>query len=452
MDFFLSLVHPSLLSNPNGIIHFIQGFTPSNQLYIDLENELENFKLNHNIKCNIKILTARLKNKYGTHHSKLMILKYKNHKRKIIITTVNLIPFDWGGLTQGIWKSPFLLLKKNLNDLSNHNCQFENDFLEYLKNYKLIGLKNLINDLEKYDFSNVKGIFIASVPGTYSKTTGDYHKFALGKLKKSIETYNHKFKKIINISSSSSQKSQINAQVSSIATLSCSFVETFLNACNGIELTHCQVSPKIKSKSKSKSIVKDNKSLLNIIFPTPQEVANSKMGYLTGTAIHFRNNNSKSKNWYNTNKHLFYKCITKNCGREKYPLHIKTYIKYDRDNCNSNDKSNHHEKKLDWILMTSANLSHQAWGFINFESIRCGSYECGILLYPELWDTEKYKHQFIPLFNSNIPLKSKDGIINIGIRLPYDLPITQYNNTDEPWCILNSYDEKDSQGLSWPYD
>ena len=43
---------------------------------------------------------------YGTHHTKLMILVYKDNSVRIVVSTANLVPSDWQNRTQGLWVSP----------------------------------------------------------------------------------------------------------------------------------------------------------------------------------------------------------------------------------------------------------------------------------------------------------------------------------------------------------
>lgn len=42
---------------------------------------------------------------YGTHHTKMMLLQYKDGLR-VVVHTANLVPDDWYEKTQGYWVSP----------------------------------------------------------------------------------------------------------------------------------------------------------------------------------------------------------------------------------------------------------------------------------------------------------------------------------------------------------
>lgn len=49
---------------------------------------------------NVSLASARLEIAYGTHHTKMMILKY-SHGLRVVIHTANLIENDWEQKTQG---------------------------------------------------------------------------------------------------------------------------------------------------------------------------------------------------------------------------------------------------------------------------------------------------------------------------------------------------------------
>lgn len=49
---------------------------------------------------NVTLCQAKMDFAYGTHHTKMMILRYKNGLR-VVVHTANLIPEDWGLKSQG---------------------------------------------------------------------------------------------------------------------------------------------------------------------------------------------------------------------------------------------------------------------------------------------------------------------------------------------------------------
>jgi len=99
---------------------------------------------------------------------------------------------------------------------------------------------------------------------------------------------------------------------------------------------------------------------------------------------------------------------------------------------------------IDWMLVTSANLSKQAWGeaMNSAGEIRVCSYEIGVIVWPELYGDDA---TMIPTFKTDSPpadLKTKNKIV-VGARMPYDLPLVPYKRGGVPWCATASYTEPD---------
>lgn len=112
---------------------------------------------------NIKLAFARLMDSFGTHHTKMMILKYETGIR-VVIHTANLIEIDWHQKTQGLWISPVFPLKDSpLKDESP--TKFRTDLIEYLESYRTAALDRWIDLLKKTDMSDAKVFLIASTPG-----------------------------------------------------------------------------------------------------------------------------------------------------------------------------------------------------------------------------------------------------------------------------------------------
>ena len=82
-------------------------------------------------------------------------------------------------------------------------------------------------------------------------------------------------------------------------------------------------------------------------------------------------------------------------GRRRAAPHVKTYIRYAD------------EKTLDWALITSANISKQAWGDSRNAAgeVRIASYELGVLFWPSLYDETS---SMVPTFKTDVPLPEGD--------------------------------------------
>jgi len=100
------------------------------------------------------------------------------------------------------------------------------------------------------------------------------------------------------------------------------------------------------------------------------------------------------------------------------------------------------------MMVTSANLSKQAWGEATNAAgeSRVSSYELGVLVWPELFGD---KATMVPTFKTDSPpVEVTAGELVIGARMPYDLPLVPYAKDDEPWCATSSYQELDWKGMS----
>ena len=172
--------------------------------------------------------------------------------------------------------------------------------------------------------------------------------------------------------------------------------------------------------------------------------------------------------------------------------HIKTYIRFSR------------RGNLDWALVTSANLSTQAWGVGRNKtdgSVRVCSWEAGILVWPGLWEDEdgngnridkesqeeagngrvmdenrktkrrKRKAKMVPVFGRDTPTvphlppsvpsaaKNITRPVTVAFRMPYDMPLIPYNvysnkprdaiDVDEPWSADQLHAQPDWRGIVW---
>ena len=129
-------------------------------------------------------------------------------------------------------------------------------------------------------------------------------------------------------------------------------------------------------------------------------------------------------------------------GRKRAAPHIKTYMRL-----------SHPEEPertvVDWALVTSANLSKQAWGegLGKDGLVRVCSYELGVLVAPSMFAESMGQGEgdvvMVPTFKTDMPGEAKEGKTTVGVRMPYDLPLVKYGAGDEMWCATKSYEEPD---------
>eukprot|EP00667_Euglena_gracilis_P010184 EG_transcript_10347 len=112
---------------------------------------------------------APLSDRFGTHHSKAMLLFYPTGLR-VMVATANFIPVDWHALNQGIWTQDFPCKGPS----SPPSAEFEQYLTQYLNHCgrKLFGVptSNILDTsvLRRYDFSGATVHLVASVPGTHT--------------------------------------------------------------------------------------------------------------------------------------------------------------------------------------------------------------------------------------------------------------------------------------------
>ena len=333
-------------------------------------------------------------------------------------------------------------------------ARFKHDLLRYLKAYGS-KLKSLGEQLSKYDFSQVRAALIASVP-SYQKGA-DPPDEAWGHL--ALRNTVASIKEHRGVSKSFNTPHLV-CQVSSIATLPASWLdETIFRA----------AAPPLQTTSGTKK----SSLTTSIIYPTQTDLRNAITGYATGGSIHTKTASAAQQKQVTALRPQLHRWgaqstdPTTQAGRHLVPPHIKTYICYSTKPTAANPTPD-----TDWVLVTSANLSTQAWGTApklpkgvrdpDQAVVHIQSFEIGVLVWPELFlDQENdvgagtRKARMVPVFGKDTPempqtLSSAEADeVVVGVRMPYDLPLTPYGANEMPWSPTASYSEPDSLGQVW---
>lgn len=385
---------------------------------------------------NVKSIQAYLPDAFGTHHSKTFVLIRHDETAQIVIHTANMIECDWGNTTQAVWCSPLLprLTGESVDGIGilGSGTRFKEDLLTYLGSYGRKKLARLSDQLKLYDFSSIRGVLIASVPSKIRVNSEAGSKvWGYLALKHALEEMSQ---------GRTSTDAEIVCQVSSIANFKKEWLtETLFRA----------LAPRDTPR-------------FFIIFPTGEEVQRSLNGYGGGASIHFKTRSAAHKK--QAEFLLPYLCHWKGSkpkedGAQRGPAapHIKTYIRFAPVNKTSSTR------RIEWALLTSANLSIQAWGTspkppnkkekaegLNDSYVQVQSYELGVLVWPELFGG-KQDVLMVPVFGRDTPdhrLETQANII--GLRMPYDLPLEPYGKGECPWSSNLVYPEPDSLGNTWP--
>ena len=470
---------------------------------------------------NIQNIKAYLPEPYGTHHSKMITLFRHDDLAQVIITTGNFIEKDWS-MSQAFWCSPLLTFSKGepkddattisrLPTLGSGE-RFKHDLLAYFSSYGT-RLSDLTSQLRKYDFSHVRGALIASVPGTQNLRSTDPEKenlWGLPAMKRLLSQ----------IPCVDNGRPHIVTQVSSVASFGDDWLKnTFFTTLSTSKTPLTQTSQSASQKPKH-----------SLIFPTASEIRNSIDGYFSGSSIHMKTQTpaqakqleylqpllchwaplpcplfKPSSSIFNTLHHRSpapaaplhspIQCKVKATKANRHPAapHIKTYIRFSSSPSSSpsspSSKAPTTQPTIDWALLTSANLSTQAWGTASNASgeVKICSYEVGICFWGGLWGDDDNNNnnnndenhedsdrntdgqrrsqaegaaKMIPVFSSNTPdAKDVEALVLreeerssstlIGWRMPYDLPLIPYQAGERPWCASSSYRERDWMGKAW---
>lgn len=129
-------------------------------------------------------------------------------------------------------------------------------------------------------------------------------------------------------------------------------------------------------------------------------------------------------------------------GRNRAAPHIKTYIRYNQHNL------------IDWALLTSANLSKQAWGEAARPATgeaRVASWEVGVMLWPGLFGSQAVMMGSFQSDNANVDATAwgEEGKTVIGLRMPYSVPLQRYAQGEKPWVASDTHDTPDWRGCRW---
>ena len=411
---------------------------------------------------NVQAIQAYLPDAFGTHHTKMIVLFRHDGVAEIIIHTANMQAGDWRYATQAAWRSPELkegpsTISISLADADPNigsGALFKLDFLRYLKAYgKKLG--DLVQQIFKYDFSPIRGALIASVPSKLKNVYGPDARTACWghpAMFHALKEVRRRRQTILPITALP-QHSHIVCQCSSIATLKAGWLQdTLLSAMNAD-------SPMASAATCS------------IIYPTAADVGGSLGGYGCGSSIHMKIQSASHQKQVATLQP--YLCRwTRGKGdharRDEVAPHIKTYVSFKSEPTTTNASP-----AINWALLTSANLSTQAWGteakmptekgrkkskFNAAEAeVHIQSFELGVLVWPELWadevgDGTAQPCAMVPVFGKDLPNSAHpdNSSIVIGLRMPYDLPLTPYTLNDVPWSPNVPHSQPDRYGRTWP--
>ncbi|MCJ1434157.1 hypothetical protein MMC27_003524 [Xylographa pallens] len=397
----------------------------------------------------------------------------------INILTANIVSGDWR-MCQAVWRSPLLPLNEVASKSSppsifpkvGTGARFKVDIIAYLNRYGN-KLKSLTVQLKEYEFSDIRGALVASTPGRQNlRGTNPQQETLWGwpGLKNVLRS----------VPTSSGQRSHVVMQVSSVASLGSGnswLRETFQETLAGTSIS-------------STSTLSQAKPKFSLVFPIADSIRRSVDGYGSGGSIHMKTQTPQGMkqleylrpllcHWSGDHSEResparlseigmgpMTTTSTREAGRRRVAPHIKTYIRFTDESMT----------RIDWAMVTSANLSTQAWGAKENagHEVRVCSYEIGVIVWPGLWGNDV---EMVPVFGKDLPdaemdadgdrvdkyqqnslIASVEGsrggntkvVKRIGMRMPYDLPLVSYKEDEMPWCTTMPDNVPDWMGRTWP--
>uniref|UniRef100_A0A5S6R368 Tyrosyl-DNA phosphodiesterase 1 n=1 Tax=Trichuris muris TaxID=70415 RepID=A0A5S6R368_TRIMR len=350
---------------------------------------------------NVQLVDAPLPIPYGSHHSKMILLKYSSGVR-VVIHTANLIHGDWFQKTQGMYLSPIHPPIVNEAEESDSPTNFKKDLLAYLRAYKHRSILEWCDIISKHDFRQAKVYVVGSVPGRHvgeNMTNWGHTKLR------------HLLNKHLKVKVDASWP--LICQFSSIGSLGVTperwLLGEFANSLKQANGQQIGAPPNLK-----------------LIYPSVEDVRRSLEGYEGGGCLPYSFKTAFKQEYL---KRFLHRWRSECNGRSLACPHIKSYLR-----CNATFD------KLAWFLLTSANLSKAAWGSFekNCAQIFIRSFEIGVLFLPQLYNREVFA------------LNKMDSESGEPFPMPYDLPPQRYDSKDEPWIIDVAYlDRADSHGNHW---
>ncbi|XP_018401095.1 PREDICTED: probable tyrosyl-DNA phosphodiesterase [Cyphomyrmex costatus] len=340
---------------------------------------------------NITVVKVNIETEFSCHHTKMMILQYKDDGIRVIVSTANLRSIDWENMTQGLWISPHLpRLLESANPSDGESLTgFKKDLVRYLNKYGVNEqpvLMEWISVVQKADFSEVNVFFIASVPGIYKKNEANFwgHKKLAHVLSCHVTLPSDVF------------PWPIVAQSSCIGKLGSNFESWLLK-----DIISCM----------SRETINNTKGDLEFKFIYPS-IQNYKQSFsyqnLSWCSPYSQEKHSKQQ-WLDLYLHQW---KAERTERDRAMPHIKSYTRISSD-----------LKSIPWFVLTSANLSKAAWGKIQSSGYYIGNYEAGVV--------------FVPKFitgTTTFPIENKDSVVPV-FPIPYDLPLSQYESNDGPFVV-----------------
>lgn len=345
-------------------------------------------------RANVTAIKVNIPTPIGCHHTKMMLIFYKDKSLRVVVSTANLYEDDWNNRTQGLWiseKIPALPEGVSYTSHGESTTNFRQDLMLYLIHYNIPKLQPIIARIRESNFSSVKVFFVSSVPGSHRDTgKGIYygHPRVSTLLSKNCAPIDDSIPIILQASSIGSLGASPNSYLTG------EIVSSF--------------------KKDSAPIGIRRVPTVKLIYPSLNNVLSSHDGISGGGCLPYDGKTHDKQRWLND---YLYQWKSSSRNRNNAMPHIKSYCRYS-------------DRGLYWFILTSANISRSAWGALNKNNkilnptLRINSYEAGVAFFPR-----------IILDKDRFPMNEGQRKDSSPIfKLPFDIPPTPFSKDDVPYC------------------
>ena len=461
------VVFYSYCHNPNAMTRWREFLRGSG-------NTVEFIELDPSAPANSRTNPLPISIEYGMHHTKMSLTGYEDitdgfsqSMIRVAIHTSNLLRGDNEMKANGAYTQNFPLKQnrashnaykrmKSDDDDTESSCSFEVDLARYLESYGYSKRQrwcppassfdssrplssnecSLPELIRQYDYSSAYAVLIPSIPGRHK--VDSYNDVGYLKLRRAIMDAFPRHPE----AGSENTKPPVLCQMSSLGCLNSKWLDKFSEA---IDYTSTHGTKPVKDYA----IVSKNRpplqNQLRIIWPTVDEIRNSVEGYHGGGSVC-----GKTKNVSKEFLQPLY-CHWSNSGNDplqtaRHVPHIKTFL-----------QPSHDGRSVEWLCLTSHNLSIAAWGQVQIRSKNQTSDEK--ILFVRHWELGVFvsaatlskargdgkQVRIVPLAagydndnNGAICIDcddDEDGENDdiIRVPLPYSIQVLMYDNNDIPW-------------------
>ena len=328
----------------------------------------------------LRVCFAPMESPVQIMHAKMMLLFHSTYLR-IVVTTANMMPHDWG--ETGVMENTIFLIDLpriptgNTNPAGKSQRQMTSFGMNLMKFLDAIGLhERFAQGLINFDFSRTKGLaFVHSIGGAHVGQDEPWRRTGFCGLGLAIRE--------LGLESGDGSPVSVDYVTSSLGATRPEFLQTLYMACQGDDglTAYCWRNKITKSGEKLDRETEfeaerfgydDIYANLRIYFPLRQTVENSRGGRASGGTICF---NGIFKNYPYRVKALMRDCQSRRSG-----LLMHNKLIYVR-------RLGHlSEPSPGWMYVGSANCSQTAWGAITKDRelglprLTCRNWECGVVI------------------------------------------------------------------------